>query len=300
MKKSIYSATRLTDEIAIPEIFTIHYYEFSKDYYFKGEAHDFWELVYVDKGILIETAENTEHTLNEGDIILHKPGEWHASRTDGKTAPSVVIISFRCDMDIMSKLSGKVHHACHQKRLLISEIIKEAGNAFDSPLSELVTPKLHRRNEVLFGSEQIIKIDLCKLVILLIRDELFPPALITKRNSGLGLYNEITDYITENLSTDLSLDGIARQAGISKTTLKQLFSKHAGCGVCEYIIRMKINLAKTYIREGEHNFTEIAEMLGYGSVHYFSTQFKKRVNMTPSEYANSINALTLEAIKFNQ
>lgn len=300
MKKTLYSATRLNDEITISEIFTIHYYEFSKDYYFSGESHDFWELVYVDKGILLETSENTEHELKEGDMILHKPGEWHASRTDGKAAPSVVIISFNCNADIISKLSGKVHHACHQKRLLISEIIKEAGNAFDSPLSELVTPKLHRKNEVLFGSEQIIKIDLCKLVLLLVRDELFPPSLITKKISGLGLYNEITDFISKNITNSLSLEGIARQAGISKTTLKQLFSKHAGCGVCEYIIRMKINLAKTYIREGDHNFTEISEMLGYGSVHYFSTQFKRRVNMTPSEYANSINALTIEAGNFNQ
>ncbi len=299
MKKSIYSATKLNEEITIPEIFTIHYYEFSKDYHFNGESHNFWELVYVDGGSLIETAENTEFELKEGDIILHKPGEWHSTRANGKTAPSIIVITFSCHSDIMTKLSGRVHHACNQKRLLLSEIIKESQNAFDSPLSELVTPKLHRKNEVLFGAEQIIKINLSKLILLLIRDELFPPTLITKRNSNLGLFGEITDFISQNLNKGLTLEVIAHSAGISKTTLKQLFAKRAGCGVCEYIIRMKINTAKTYIREGNYNFTEISEMLGYGSVHYFSAQFKKRVNMTPSEYANSVRALTTEAEKFN-
>lgn len=298
MKKYIYSATKLKNEITIPEIFTIHYYEFSNDYRFSGESHDFWELVYVDSGSLFETVENAEHVLKEGDIILHKPGEWHSTRTDGKTAPSVIIITFSCHSDIMTKLSGRVHQACSAKRLLLSEIIKEYQNVFDSPLSELVTPKLHRKSETLFGAEQIIKINLSKLILLLIRDELFPPTLITKQNPNIGLFAKITDFIAENISKNPTLDDIAYYAGISKTTLKQLFIKRAGCGVCEYMIRMKMNTAKTYIREGNYNFTEIADILGYSTVHYFSAQFKKRVNMTPSEYANSIRALTAEAREF--
>ena len=136
------------------------------------------------------------------------------------------------------------------------------------------------------------------MIILLIRDELFPPTINVKRSSKPELFDEITDFLAENTDKSLTLDDIAHQVGISKTTLKQLFSKLAGCGVCEYIIRMKINAAKTYIREGNYNFTEIAEMLGYSSIHYFSAQFKKRVNMTPSEYANSIKSLTAEAGNF--
>ena len=40
------------------------------------------------------------------------------------------------------------------------------------------------------------------------------------------------------------------------------------------------------------NFTQISETLGYSSIHYFSRQFKKLTNMTPSEYASSIKALS--------
>ena len=45
------------------------------------------------------------------------------------------------------------------------------------------------------------------------------------------------------------------------------------------------------IRENAYNFTEISEMLGFSTPHYFSTVFKKTINMTPSEYANSIKAI---------
>ena len=40
------------------------------------------------------------------------------------------------------------------------------------------------------------------------------------------------------------------------------------------------------------NFTQIADSLGYASIHYFSRQFKKITGMTPSEYSSSIQMLS--------
>ena len=45
------------------------------------------------------------------------------------------------------------------------------------------------------------------------------------------------------------------------------------------------------IREQNLNFTQIADCLGYASIHYFSRQFKKITGMTPSEYSLSIQML---------
>ena len=102
-----------------------------------------------------------------------------------------------------------------------------------------------------------------------------------------------------NIASKLSLDDIAHFAGISKTAVKQLFREQAGCGACEYYIRMKIDLAKKYIRERSYNFTQIAEILGYDSIHYFSRQFKRCVNMSPSEYAASVKALSDKAASYS-
>ncbi|MEG2287978.1 MAG: helix-turn-helix transcriptional regulator, partial [Ruthenibacterium sp.] len=60
----------------------------------------------------------------------------------------------------------------------------------------------------------------------------------------------------------------------------------------EYFGTLKINAAKRIVREGNHNFTEIAVLLGYNSIHYFSRHFKKVTGMTPSEYASSVKVLT--------
>lgn len=37
-------------EMAVDAIVTVHYFEYAKNYVFEGEKHDFWELLYVDKG----------------------------------------------------------------------------------------------------------------------------------------------------------------------------------------------------------------------------------------------------------
>lgn len=298
MKSEIYSSTRLREEISISEIVTVHYFEFSNNYRFGGESHDFWEFVYVDNGELTVISESLDRKLTKGEIIFHAPNEWHSLRADGKSAASAIIISFNCHSEATKKLVGRKFFVGNAERILLSEIIKEAQNAFDTPLSDLVTPKLHRKKEALFGAEQLIKLNLCKLIINLLREENSLPRA-AKRNLDEGLFGELTEYLAQNLDKNLSLDDISHHARISKTSLKQLFYQKAGCGACEYYIRLKIDRAKTYIRENNYNFTQIAEMLGYSSVHYFSAQFKARVNMTPTEYAGSIKALTREAERFN-
>ena len=59
----------------------------------------------------------------------------------------------------------------------------------------------------------------------------------------------------------------------------------------DYFANLKIDAAKEMIRMSDMNFTQIAEELGYASIHYFSRQFKKRTAMTPTEYAYSIKIL---------
>ena len=95
----------------------------------------------------------------------------------------------------------------------------------------------------------------------------------------------------KTLSVSLTLADLARYSGVSESTIKALFHARAGMGATAYFIRMRIKAAKTYIREGNYNLTQIAELLGYDSIHYFSRQFRTVTGMAPSEYARSIRAI---------
>ena len=92
-----YVKTQLKREITIPAIITIHYFEYMKDFAFKGESHDFWEFLYVDKGNILVRAGDRELQMGAGDIVFHEPNEFHAFRAVGKSAINLVAVSFVTD-----------------------------------------------------------------------------------------------------------------------------------------------------------------------------------------------------------
>ena len=74
-------------EMAVDAIVTVHYFEYAKNYVFEGEKHDFWELLYVDKGEVEVMADSTGYRLRQGDMIFHKPDEFHNVFANGVVAP---------------------------------------------------------------------------------------------------------------------------------------------------------------------------------------------------------------------
>ena len=52
----------------IKNIITLFYMEISKDFSYKGEAHNFWEMVYIDKGEMICIADKNRFILKSGEI----------------------------------------------------------------------------------------------------------------------------------------------------------------------------------------------------------------------------------------
>ncbi len=59
-----YKAMTLKEEFRISNIFSIHYFEYDKDFTYKGEVHDFWEFVYIDKGAIDVIAGEKKHRSN--------------------------------------------------------------------------------------------------------------------------------------------------------------------------------------------------------------------------------------------
>ena len=81
--KATYIKTKLQSVITISRIVTIHYYEFDRNFVFHGESHNFWEMVYVDKGA-VEIKRNDEYiTLKQGEIVFHCPDEFHSIKALG-------------------------------------------------------------------------------------------------------------------------------------------------------------------------------------------------------------------------
>ena len=121
-----YIETKLKREIVIDSIITIHYFEYMRDFVFRGESHDFWEFMYVDKGSVIVQGGEHQFTLHAGDIIFHEPNEFHAIRSVGNFSPNLVAVSFVSHSPAMGEFLWKKMTLNMEERTLVSHILDTA------------------------------------------------------------------------------------------------------------------------------------------------------------------------------
>ncbi|MGF7001877.1 AraC-like DNA-binding protein/quercetin dioxygenase-like cupin family protein [Lachnospiraceae bacterium PFB1-21] len=289
--------------ITLGKIYSIHYFEYIKTFSFKGESHDFWEFTYVDKGEVNVGMGDKKLSLKRGEVAFHAPGEFHSIEANGVVAPNLVVISFACADATMDFLSQKLLRVDDRERALLAELIITAKQLFASPLDDPYLENMAFVDNPPLGSQQLIKNYLSEFLIRLLRRHTVP-----KRNKELSLpghfleknltsseqqtLTRIIAYFEAHLQETLTVATICGDNLISRSHLQTLFTKATGKSVIAFYHALKIDIAKQMIRESEQNFTEIAESLGYSSVHYFSRQFKAITGMSPSEYLHSLLALT--------
>ena len=294
-----YKSVVLEDSITINRIISVHYFQYMSDFSFPGESHDFWELICVDRGEIDAVAGDRRLTLKKGNILFHKPNEFHNVLTNGKVSPSLVVIGFECHSPAIKSFEDQLMSVQDTEKKLLAQIIVEARNTFDGRLDDPYQEELIFNSEPLtFGSAQLISHYLEQLIIHLYR-RYFSYSLpvrssrfLAEASSGNDTYNRIVRYMEEHLGERMTIDRICRDNLVGRSQLQKLFRDIKGCGVIEFFSMMKIDTAKQMIRDNQLNFTHIADRLGYNSIHYFSRQFKQITSMTPSEYATSIRLLS--------
>ena len=91
-------------------------------------------------------------------------------------------------------------------------------------------------------------------------------------------------YIHENYSHDLSLNEIASHIGISKSTALNLFHRFLHTTPVNYVIGYRLQVASWLLKNTKKKIKTISYESGFHNVDYFCRLFKKRYQLTPSEY----------------
>lgn len=241
---------------------------------------DFWELLYAEKGLADIRFASSSHTLSKTELLFRSPSETIRIHTQSPAPAKLVSVGFTFPASVPVSVTdffrGSILPAGIREHRLLALMVEEAVSCHDAPP---------------FGAGQAAMLYLELLLIGLIRNpETDTPTFPrTKRQTDEdGLFRDIIAYMEENITAHLTIDQICRDNLVGRTLLKKLFTDNTGCGIIDYFSLMKINAAKQLIRQGGMNFSQIAERLGYHSIHYFSRQFKKTTGMTPTEYAQSM------------
>ena len=277
-------------QVNVKRIANLQYFEFTNHYSTKSDSHNFYELLYIDRGNIYITADNYIGNLSVNQIIIHQPNEKHSLTTSDLIAPSIIIIGFECDSDALYPFSHKPMTLNSEQISSLAKILQEGMSIFKPPYDMLNQSYMPKREEYPFGADQMIKIGLEAFLINLIRGQSADKSAEKQSNNTASGIEAVHKYITENFCSRLSLDNLCFLFGLNKTTLCLNFKNKYGMTIFNYISNLKIKEAKALLRSKDSSITEISEKLGFESVHYFCRTFKKNTGVSPTEYSKMIRS----------
>jgi AraC-like DNA-binding protein len=100
---------------------------------------------------------------------------------------------------------------------------------------------------------------------------------------------KVFQYISKNFRTDITLQSVAGQAGMSIAGFCRHFRQTTLKSFVEYLNEIKVNYACSLLKEDALSVTQICYESGFKNLSYFNRVFKSKVKLTPSEYRKSFS-----------
>ena len=282
----------INKEITISSFNTIDYYNLNKDFYQLPDSHPYWEMVYVDRGDVISNYDGMGHTLVEGQVVFHPPHSSHSHISNKRVSNSILVVSFTSDSGFLDNLQRKIFSVTDTSKKFLSLFMEECRTS----LSDITNTSGGIPKPLCFqgearGSSQLLECYFVSFLLSIIRNDSYKT--IEKNSASRSIISTsfaelLKSYLNDNVYRNLTLEDLCRKFNLSQSNLCKRWKEYSDTGVIEYFISLKIKEAKHLIRQKKYNFTQIADMLGYSTIHHFSHTFKKIVGMSPSEYKKSL------------
>ena len=268
-----FNYSNISSSLDISEIYTKFYQEKGTNYNFSGEKHSYWELTYVDKGELLTTIDRVSYHLKQGDLIFYAPMQFHTQSTFEKISSSYLTINFKMNFNHADLLCNKIFSLKRDSYFIVTKLIEELSN-----------DNLYSNDLSLCYLKQLI------IQMLRLDNSYFhsKPTTHMQQTYENELLNDILLYIDNNIYEKISVSTLCDHFCISTSMLHSLFRKNMNNTAKNYINELKLSKSKELIRNSTHTLSEISEMLGFSSIHYFSKKFKSYFNISPTEYSKSI------------
>lgn len=241
------------------------------DYFFtweKGRILDEYQLLYITEGEGIFETKKKSYQVKAGNVILLFPFEWHRYRPSKETGWTENYVGFNGSIaqNILSFFSVEepVHYigfneAIFQSYKMISQLATAERIGFQQAIS----------GQILFLLGKTRQITLNKS---------FADSHLEKT------INQSRIYMRANLSKQINLEELAESMNISYSLFRSCFKKYTGISPGQYLLQLKLQLAKNLLSNSIFSIKEISFKSGFESPYYFSKIFKKHVGISPSEF----------------
>lgn len=237
----------------------------------KGRVINEYQLLYIAEGRgTLTTASAGRYSINEGDIFLIFPGEWHTYSPNPETGWKEYWIGFK-GINIDSRVSAgffSKHSPIYRvgyNDTLISlfkeaiQVAKKQEKHFQQLLAGIVNYMLG----LAFSIDSNKKL---------------------KNSMNLELVNRARAFMQENIETNIEMPEIADHLIISYSSFRHIFKQYTGIAPSQYYLNLKIQRAKDMLKSSSASIKEISYILHFDTPEYFTKLFKKKTGLTPSQF----------------
>ena len=290
MQTSRYLLANERDALWGLTVSTVGYEEISPDedyptkghadgYYFnieKGRVLDEYQLLYNPEGEgVFQSAHCPETTIKAGDMFLLFPGEWHTYHPNPRTGWKSHWIGFKGknmdDRVTAGFLTPEkpIYHVGYSFVLegLYQRALDEATkeNAYSQ---QLMAGIVNHLIGMMYSLERNIELN--------------------KNHLHVDMINRARLRIRESLESDLTIQKIAEDLGVSYSNFRKLFKEYTGLSPATYQQDLRLLRAKELLSTTDLTIKEIAYRLNFESPDYFSAKFKDKMGCKPSEARNQV------------
>lgn len=278
---SPYRVDHIRPQIRISEILGHYYSDRSSGYHFLGDSHNCYELTYVDRGNLVTSIDSEVFRLGERELILYGPGQFHTQRIEEGNSCSYITILF--DMEMTTNSAGNIYD-----KALLNKVFH-----YDKHIYSLIKSFVAAGSEPTPYANSLLICHLQEIIIRMLISNMSdsisrPPSSDVRENYKEGLMDNILSYIEEAIFQPITISDLCQTFSLSRSYIQLLFNENIGTTPKKYINNQKLEKSKQLINEHRYSISEIAIMLGYNSIHYFSRSFTKQYGISPSEYAKQL------------
>ena len=229
--------------------------------------HTQLEMIYLEEGSSIATADYREFPLEKGDLFLAFPNQIHFYHDQEPCAGHLVIFSHDFFREIKDIFQNKVP---------VSPVIK----------SHQLPPDIKERlNLIMTKNNSDAPFDkiTAKGYLLALLGELLPLMNLEPSSSGHDSIKNILTYCAEHYTEQLSLDVLSKELHLNKYYISHLFKERMNISFTDFINGLRVEHACSLL-ERDTNITEIAFASGFSSIRTFNRAFVQHTGMAHREY----------------
>ncbi|QZT37876.1 AraC family transcriptional regulator [Halosquirtibacter xylanolyticus] len=238
----------------------------------QGRVLNEYQLLYITKGAGVYETPHTTFRVNEGDVILVFPYEWHRYRPEKSRGWTEYYVGFNGDIAdrIISFFDSK-------NPVLYIGFNDDIYGAFKTIIQLSIEEKVGYQYAV--GGQIIYLLGLLKHILL---NKNYGNTEIEK------VINQSRIYMRTHLTDDFRMEDLAKDLHVGYSLFRIEFKKYTGVSPRQYLLQLKIQRAKNLLANAIFPIKEVAYRSGFESSYYFSRAFRKYVGQSPSDYRKGI------------